>query len=185
MRKAYSNPENFTDREFDFILGHIGDETVPLFMDADISHLKGQRILGHIHNAVNDNYLGTPYVTRADEAGKSSFIGSINEETKVLGRIPVPDFLRYTKVKYGDKVPELAEGIEQILLVKKAPSTTAAKEFYSDYYVGKVELAALSERSVDGDKTKSTEKSNSEYLQEFCVANNVDEAVKQKLIEVL
>jgi hypothetical protein len=53
--------ENFkSEKEYDFLIGHCQDESYPIGEFINTSKINRKfTVLGHIHNQVNDHYIGS------------------------------------------------------------------------------------------------------------------------------
>ena len=189
MKEEYSNPDNFPEKEYDFIFGHYGDETSGKFTEeANTSFLKGKKIFGHIHKRVSSNYLGTPYPTRRDEKKKKNYVGLIDLSSKMYKEIEIDPVLDFHTIKYGDKTDLLFDYVA-VVDIKNAPSTDLAREYFAslnkgpDVYLDNIEKEVFSELSDESVEFKKT--SAKEYLEKFSDLSKLDSDVKTKMLEVL
>lgn len=106
MKEYYENlPEEIASDSYDYILGHLADETNTLFGNyCDISYLKGKRILGHVHTKTG-NSLGSMFSCTYAERNKDSYYAKIDENG--YSEILVPKFIDYYSIKYGEELPEV------------------------------------------------------------------------------
>lgn len=167
----------------DYIIGHFSDETSPLFMDADVSHMKGKRLFGHVHVG-SAHYVGTPYITRKDESGKDSWIINIDTQRREDQRINVPVCLEYMDVEYGDPIEEQTD-YPVIYSVKNAPTKAAAEEMYSDFYLGTIQVKSNFDRTLSKEKSDGKIRPIMEYFEEFVAKNDVSKSVQEKIRGVL
>lgn len=131
MREYYGNLSKYrpdiVSEEYDLVCGHFPDETQA--SGIDISDVKGKRLHGDIHLA-SENYIGTPVINRADEAGKDCQIAVIDCKTKEFSYVDVPQFLDFYAISYDEPLPTM-DAKYKMISIEGAPSEQSAKELVS------------------------------------------------------
>lgn len=184
------NPKN--PNEPLYVLYHFEDETTFMGLDEvgiDLSminkKMKGKviRIGGHIHVA-SENYLGTPYVTRKDESGKTSSI--IHMEGTSMRKEPLRTLIEYKDVDYEDlDILELDPNISYLLTVHGAPSVESVFEWKKNrpnVFIEDYELMFGDNREILEEKTQMG--SIKEYLEAFIKQNKVDRNTANYLLSI-
>jgi len=169
--------------EYDFIFGHFSDETQTMFgRYIDISHLKGKKLLGHIH-IPTERYVGSPVINRYDEKGKENRLFII-DQNKDLESLEIPRFMEYKTISYGEPIKD--ELYYVMYDVIKAPSKEMVYEnkLYKDKFIRKIHLEKSEEDISNDYNTNITDKSNKDYFEEFCSQNKINKLVKEKIIFV-
>ena len=183
MEKDYTNlPDEFKDA--DIMYGHFTDETQSMFGEGiDVSYLNPKlRLLGHIHHK-SKNYLGTPLITRSDEAHKKSFISLYDVDTKKIRDIEVPVFLDYDDINFDKLSSYKTKDYPVIYDIYDIPSIEAFSDIpkkiivrnrFVKNYVSD-EIMNLEDLDLDRDLVK--------YMNKFCDAFNVNNSLRFKLLE--
>jgi hypothetical protein len=92
--------------EYDFIFGHVFDETLTMIPEgqrADLSKLKGIKVLGHNH-VPGDHYPGSISAGNVKEMAPGRAVW-IFDDKKNLTKDPLPEFIEYRNVTYPDPIP--------------------------------------------------------------------------------
>jgi calcineurin-like phosphoesterase family protein len=90
--------------EYDFIFGHVADETATMIPEAhrsDLSKLKGIKCLGHIHTAVSGNYIESVYAGTVKEVSHTRSAW-VFDKAKNKTVVPLPTFLEYENITYPE-----------------------------------------------------------------------------------
>lgn len=181
MKEYY---ENYPDDNYDFIFGHICDQDIFGEM-IDISHFRGKKILGHIHKSDgHDNFLGTPYPVRKDEAGKKNRIAIIDTLTKELEYVEVPKFIDYFDITYPE-MPETTDDFYCIYDVYNAPSKNVVDDFYSNLYIRKNGVHLQKIDSGNSEESTDVVVTLIDYMKNFCVEKNLNDDQTQLLMSLV
>lgn len=189
MKEFYEHPPEEFKGDYDFVFGHVGDETQTLFqsyIDLSKSGINGKRKFGHVHHYDGKNYLGSPLITRYDEKGKDSYISFIQNGKDQ--DIKLPKFLDYADIKWDEMPKEL--GCPILWTVKEVPLGTSmaeVKEHFqfqdSDIYdvvYKEVEEAANNLVDLTGTTNKLTLLGQ---LEGFCNREKIEGELKNLLVE--
>ncbi len=184
--------EYYEDLEYknaDYVVAHVEDEKYNFGEYVDFSKIVSsncKRRNGHIH-IKNDNYLGTPYITRQDEKDKDSYILSINSETKEDTFIKTPKLLDYYTVEYPNEIPKEYLNLKYLLLsVTNAPSVDIIEDMYKkdNIYFHRIYTNRLN--TNDSNEVQSLEEVNlKELLDNYCKENKLSKDIQDECIKVL
>lgn len=186
MKEYYENLPEHLCKEYDFIAAHFGDETQP-FGGIDITKnkgLKGRRLYGHIHTTKSSNHIETPIIEGYEERGKDSYLLHINLSTKEEIKLPVPKFLDFYELEYGQE-PFKVDSYTSVWTINNAPSKDSARRKYKDLYIRKINLSVKETETTKGRIPELKRQSVIEYLKDFITNNKVDVEVSNKLIEIM
>lgn len=188
----------------EFVSAHLGDETCgSLLQDADLSLFSCMKSNGHIHKTVSKTQLESAAVTRRDEIDKRCIMREFHtEDFSSFKEIPLPLFLNYAKIKYGDSVENYFKDSSHIMpktslivdifghdnedFVKAEYSRLFENTSDPTFYIGEI---ATEERllSVEEDAEREdldiADADLIKLLEEFCKEKNVTEDFKQKLLK--
>lgn len=183
MEKTYVDlDESFDDA--DILYGHYTDETISMFGESiDTKYLKPKEImLGHIHHK-SKHYLGTPLITRSDEAHKESSIKSYDILTKTSTEIKVPMFLDYDDI-YFDELSNYKEKEYPVIYdVYSIPSIEAVKDIPKNIIVrnrfikNEVTDEVMNLDDLDSDRDLVN------YMNKFCDSYSINNSLRFKLLE--
>ena len=188
--KGYSNMEkdymNLSDefKDADIMYGHFTDETQSMFGEGiDVSYLNPNvRLLGHIHTK-SKNYLGTPLVTRSDEAHKKSYISTYDINTKETNDIEVPIFLDYDDIEFDELSTYKEKDYPVIYDIYSIPSIEAFSDIPKNIIVrNKFVKNYISDEIVNLDDLDS-DRDLVKYMNKFCDTFNVNNSLRFKLLE--
>lgn len=185
MRDYYAAlPDEWAQKEWRFILGHYNDETETVFGSfIDTAYLKGTRILGHIHFP-RGNYIGTPIITRKDEAGNNNRL--LVYDGGKLESYPTPRLVDYYEETYPNPLPEV-EAKYPIWDIVDAPSEDAMYDRYEGHTVRMKKKKATEDTNSNEEEgaTAKQDVSLKDHLTSFFEKKDYDEKVRNKLEEVL
>lgn len=174
----------------DFVMYHLEDETV--FMGGvnhgiDLRFLENKfpkikRLGGHIH-LQDENYIGTPYQTRADEKSQVGRYYTL-KAGGTLQEKPFPSLVEHLEVDFTDDVPPSNGVTRLVLIVREAPSVDAANEKFKRAYttISDVQLKFSESRLEVCGEELTDDSSIRELLQEYVQVNKVDKATSKYLI---
>lgn len=183
MEKNYSDlPDEFKDA--DIMYGHFTDETQMMFGEGiDVSYLNPKvRFLGHIHHK-SKNYLGTPTITRSDEAHKKSYISLYDIDTKKIDDIEVPMFLDFDDIQFDELSSYKEKDYPIIYDVYNIPSIEAFSDIPKNIIVRNrfiknyVSDEIMNLEDLDSDKDLVT------HMNKFCDAFTINNSLRFKLLE--
>lgn len=137
--------QKIEDKKFDLVAGHwqVKESESGWAADGvDISPLTevGCWSLGHIHTRDRKEYLGSIFPNNKDEQ-KTKFkrcYKEYNEQGQCV-EFPLPEFLHYSEIKYGDPVPEPIENCAMVYTILNVGNETLAKEKYPNIYIRGIE----------------------------------------------
>lgn len=184
MKEDYESLDLKTD--YDFIFGHFSHKDM-FGEKVDIGHLKGTRIMGHVHIR-DDEYLGTPYPTRYDERGQIGMIKSIDMETKDVENIMLPVFIDYKTLDYKDLESVVANKLDKLRIydITSAPSKDAVYELAPDMAIRNITLKQTADKSIvsltEGGKEKKPVK---EILDDFLTAQKASPKLRKILLDLM
>lgn len=180
MKEIYENMEVVVN----FIFGHFANETQTIFNHyIDTRHMDGKKILGHVHFAQGD-FLGSPVKTRYDERNNENRIAVIDNDTKNLEYLPVPEFLSYKTIKYGEK--PVSDTPFTVWTIEDAPSKQAVYNNKDYKYIYKRQILVKDGEDLDSMNLEDTENMTIElYYKEFAKQNKIKKSVSNKIYEVL
>ena len=179
-----------------YVLYHFEDETVFAGIDelgVDLSVVENKvpnrkvvRIGGHVHNP-SKNYLGTPYITRKDEAGKESYILINEEPSESFEKIEIPTLIDYEDLDYDElNTFEFDPSISYVLTVSNVPHADVLYEWkgrHPNVWIEDYTLKFGDERVILNE-TKDQAESIREYLELFIKQNKVDRSTANYLLSV-
>ena len=169
--------------EYDYIFGHYSDETQMFFKGIDTSYLNGNKIFGHIHKG-SKNYLGTPIITRLDEANKKSQIALIDQ--KKVTHLPVPKFIDYYSVKYEDYANTVFDSDIALIKFTEAPSIKSVKEaIRKDHYIHSILLSSATDTMKEVSEDMLGMHDLKELFERFCNEKNLSKNIQNKMKEVI
>ncbi|KKL93117.1 hypothetical protein LCGC14_1877880 [marine sediment metagenome] len=184
MEEYYSNLPEELRVKVDFIVSHVEDETSH-FSDyyCDLSYLKGQRISGHIH-IPSGHFLGSAFISRYDEKGKSGNLEIIDIETKNTKLIPIPRFLDYYDVNYPDSIPKVSAEFP-IWNIHDISDKESVLEQYPDIYIHEM-FKKQTRKKLKRKDISTSKKSIMEYFKEYIQLNKyIDDRLESRLIELI
>lgn len=204
MREFYADwLSNWTPKYPDsdkplYVLYHFEDETVFAgvdevgvdlsVIDSKVAGRKVIRIGGHIHNPNNPNYLGTPYMTRKDDANglrKFYYLEKGLEET--FHKVEIPSIIEYDTLDYEELNTFIfEENKNYIISVVSVPSSESLFEWkknHNNIWIDDYTLKFGEERTVIKED-KSQAESIREFLELFIKQNKVDSATANYLLSV-
>ncbi len=188
--KGYTTMErNYIDLSDDFLnadilYGHYTNESISMFGESiDTSYLKAKiTMLGHIHHKGKD-YLGTPVITRSDEAHKKSYITSYDPTTKTSKDIEVPMFLDYEDI-YFDELSSYKEKEYPIIYdVYNIPSIEAVADIPKEivtrnrFIKNEVTDEIMNIDDLDSDTSLV------DYMNKYCDQYSINNSLRFKLVE--
>jgi len=183
MEKDFAKlPDNF--KNADILHGHFTDETQSMFGEGiDVSYLNPKlRLLGHIHTK-SKNYLGTPIITRSDEAHKQSYITSYDVVTKTRKDIKVPMFLDYDDIEFDELSLYKEKDYPVIYDIYNIPSVEAFSDIPKNIIVrNKFVKNYVSEEIMNLDDLDS-DRDLVKYMNKYCDDFNVNNSLRFKLLE--
>jgi len=183
MEKDYINlSDDF--KNADILYGHFTDHTQSMFGEGiDVSYLNPKiSLLGHIHHK-SKNYLGTPIITRSDEAHKESYITLYDVDTKQTNDIKVPMFLDYEDIDFNelDKIKEKDYFV--IYDIYNIPSIEAFSDIPKNIIVrNRFIKNIVSDEIMDIDDLDS-DRDLVKYMNKFCDAFSLNNSLRFKLLE--
>ncbi len=185
MEEHYANLSGqFESESHDFIFTHMEDETSH-FSDyyCDLSYLKGQRISGHIH-IPSGHFLGSAFISRYDEKGKSGFLKIIDIKTKNIDKINTPRFLDYYDVNYPDSLSQI-EAEFPIWNIHDIPNKESALKQYPDIYIHEM-FKKQTRKKLKRKSISTSKKSIMEYFKDYIQLNKyIDDRLESRLIELI
>lgn len=149
----------------EYVFGHFSNSSL-FGEEIDTSWLPAKKVLGHVHVAsLGKDFIGTPYITRSDEKGQKGRVLSIDLSTQKEEYIPVPVFMDYKTIKYGERLEN--SDITYFLDIEDAPDEDSAKAFYEGSYIHKIRVKGKVEKKVSNKENSSEKKAITEYVEEF------------------
>lgn len=134
LNKFYSSLSG----EYDFIFGHVTDETATMIPDgqkADLSKLKGIKCLGHIHTRISPNYVGSVSACNIKEIDNNRAIWIFDEyKNKTEKKLPV--FLEYANVTYPEEI-QRSKSLTQVYTFYGA-GESEIREKYGNIYIRRI-----------------------------------------------
>jgi len=172
--------------DIDIIVGHLSDETLPLFSDIDLSNLKAKyRSLGHIHSPMNENYMGSLYPTSVAEHTGNRYYHKYEGRERSLGDIP--ELLHYEQIIYP-REPVMKEGLIQVFTILNYPTNIDGLSIYDKLYIKqKISSKALDVFDSELESKALKEISNPSEIIETCLeehkySENVKKLVRSYLL---
>ncbi len=184
MEKYYSDLPEELRTKVDFIFGHMEDETSH-FTDyyCDLSYLKGEKIFGHLH-IPSGHFLGSAFISRYDEKGKSGNLEIIDIKTKNTKLIPIPIFLDYYDVNYPDSIPKVSAEFP-IWNIHDISDKESVLEQYPDIYIHEM-FKKQTRKKLKRKDISTSKKSIMEYFKEYIQLNKyIDDRLESRLIELI
>jgi len=124
--------------DYDFIFGHVADETVTIIPEgqrADLSKLNGIKVLGHIHSRVSDHYIGSLYAGNIKEVDDTRAVW-LFDSNKVKTEVPLPIFVEYVNQTYPD--PLLRTKAMTTVYTFYGADEGSIREKYGDIYIRRI-----------------------------------------------
>lgn len=185
----------YEDFEKIFVIYHFEDETV--FMGSenigvDLRNISKcfncevVRIGGHIHNPT-DNYIGSPYATRADETNKDRSYLKIHR-SGLCGKVHIDPMIEFKTINFQDlkEIKALPKDINYIIKVLNAPSIEAITDEikgHTNIWLDDYELKFNEDREIIKDK-EETFNSIREFLDMYIKQNKVDSDTANYLLSI-
>jgi len=174
---------------YDFVVSHVAYPGTNFgFIDeVDLSGIDSKVfIYGHIHEPKemgNHYIIGVPVSTRYGEQVWRKQLGIYDLETESFTLKPIPSFVNYETVKFG----EWPKDKNSIISVKDSPSVISVLDLYKEYHVRRKGITLIDEvENVSYNEQKDflnfTLTSN---FQEFANSVEIRPAVKNKIFELL
>ncbi len=172
------------DKKFDIVAGHwqIKESTIGWKANGvDISSLKdvGCWVLGHIHNRPRKEYIGSVFPNNCDEQNTKfkRCYKEYNDKGQCV-EFPLPEFLHYEWVKYGDNIPEPIENCAMVYTITNIGNETLAKEKYPNIYI----LGIEKKNKADFDNISSDEEIDENF--DLDLRESFKEMVKETGIRI-
>lgn len=184
--------ENGFKKSYDYIFGHIEDDTV-FYMNGIKGNgikidIEGQRVFGHIHHIDNDSYLNVPIITNEAEKGKTGEIMVIDFEESTCTKVKVPMFLDFKTINYPDDLP-FDDTTIYYYIINGVPDSEIAYNYYTNKYKNKQLFFKSFNKeivnvSITGDL--NSDKSKSEYTtKDWLIMFNNEKKLKKGVFEKL
>lgn len=183
MEKDFLNLETIFHNP-DILFGHYTNETISMFGESiDTSYLNAKiTILGHIHHKSKD-YIGTPIITRSDEAHKESIIISYDTETTNIEEIKVPMFLDYDDIEF-DKLSLYKEKDYPIIYdVYNIPSIEAFSDIPKNIIVRNKFVKNLVSDEIMNLDDLDSDRDLVKYMNKYCDSFSINNSLRFKLLE--
>lgn len=137
--------KNIENKKFDIVAGHWQVKSAEIGWASDgvdISPLTevGCWALGHIHTRDRKEYIGSIFPNNKDEQ-KTRFrrcYKEYNEKGQCV-EFPLPEFLHYGEIKYGNQVPEPIKNCAMVYTILNIGNETLAREKYPNIYIRGIE----------------------------------------------
>lgn len=141
--------EEWTSPHYDIIVGHwqIKSEDGPNWKreGVDISRFDVTcKCIGHIHNRIRDEYIGSIFPNNIDEYDPSHSRGyKVLNEDRVETYEELPDFLKYETLEFGETPAEPTKDCAVVYTVKNCVSELEAQEKYPNIFIRGIERETL------------------------------------------
>lgn len=180
MKEYYSGYE--TQQKPDYVFGHFAHR--PFFdTEINVDHIPGKKRMGHIH-IPTEEYVGVNVISRYDEKGIDCSLIEIDTETLDEKRIPIPKFLDYATIEYGNVIDSIIEHYV-IYDIVNAPSKEKAESEYSQYYIRNIYVKNSNDAN-DTDKSNDMENvSINGLFDSYAKQNNISINIKKLIKKVI
>jgi hypothetical protein len=132
-----SIPKEFTSKTYDFVLGHLTDNTINAFGKvADLSAIKTKKlILGHIHTRSNSSYIGSIYPLNPLQSDETRAIWCLDKYD--WSEISLPKMLGYYEVEFPESLPAVDHKISS-WTVYNCYDVSLLKQKYGNIHIRQV-----------------------------------------------
>lgn len=136
--------EKYKDKTFDIITGHwnIKEISGPLWAQngVDISNYHAKcYAIGHIHLRIRDEYVGSIFPNNIEEQNDSFPRGYKVYENGVETFEPLPRFLKYVTLKFGEEKPLEESNCSYAYIITECNTEAEAREKYPDTSIKGIE----------------------------------------------
>jgi len=128
----------YKEHKADIVFGHVQDETLSGRSVSNLDKISKHLCLGHIHVRSNERYIGSIYPSNPIQNGPRYF----RTYSKIKGSIhmreyPLPNFLTFKAIKYGDKIVNDDDCLVPVYIVNEAPPESLRTSDYSGVHIRK------------------------------------------------
>lgn len=136
--------ENYKDKEYDIITGHwnIKENSGPAWSQdgVDLTNLHAKcYAIGHIHLRLRDEYLGSVFPNSIAEQNDAYPRGYKVYENGQESFIPLPPFLKYASLKFGEPLPPEESGCTNAYIITECNTEIEAHEKYPEACIKGIE----------------------------------------------
>ncbi len=148
----------------DVLFGHIQDEHSGGDSVKGLKEKAKHICLGHIHNRVHKNYIGSIYPNNHSQNGQRYFRTYERINSSVVSKeYPLPVFLDFKIIQYGEKVVQ-DEALVSVYVIHGGPAENLMDSKYKDLHIKQYCRATSRETLV---KEKVVKKNTKEYFKDF------------------
>lgn len=153
--------EEWTKPHYDALLGHwnIQEDSKLEWKQqgVDITRFDATCMcIGHVHNRVRDEYIGSVFPNNIDEYDPNHPRGyKVLNEDRTVEFVEMPEFLKYQTIELGDEPPEPEKDCAVVYTVKNCVSELEAEERYPNLLIRGIERETLF--SKDGVNVSTSE----------------------------
>lgn len=152
---SYYSKMKFNE-DVDLTVGHWNkiDPQMPMIEGVRTNNLRTKMLcLGHIHTRIDPDYTGSIFPNKITETGERVY--KVFNNGALVKEVQLPEFLRYECLSYPDKPKPNDKSVVTVYTVTGLNNIHAAKSYYPDLYIKKVEKKEIDTKKTTDYKSSS------------------------------